>query len=816
MTAPAPGLRSSSAPEFPTTALHGYLSALLGSGREVERTLRAHVLPYLPTLAHNYAAAARRNDGRRMRVAVVGGPRTGKTTAARALADAHALPLRHADDLIPLGWSRASEQLAHEIRLSDGGIFEGVAIARALRKLLELDPGQPLDAVVRLREPYAELTPGQAAMSAGHDRVLEEILPELERRGVRVLELPAQGLTARAALTFTERAGITPRLDARDPLLGDLFAQARAAHRFDVRPAALLAGMRVDEHARTTLERQVSEALGLPRYAIRNAIAPTRTDAKTEAQKNAAAHPLAAIDPLKPGTPIAAQLDKFVKSNVSRVGTMTDAVYSQAQDAVRKGLEKGLRPEALAAKLLNEAKGLSQNQATIIANDAVGKFHGAQTQLRQQSLGITHYRWRTVQDLKVRPGHRALEGTTQSWDSPPVTNPKTGKRAHPGFDTNYYACRCSAKPIIDEATITPPPDSPFARKPGAPPTQLPLPGLPPPTYPQTFPVRTERPKAKPAPKPKKLPATPKAPPAALPLAPLPTSPAAAPKPTPKPKPAPKPKKLPATPSAPVLTFATPPAAAPKPTPAPKPKRTPKPKPVPTPPVAPAAAPLAIPGKPAPVYDNAVKRLIERVTRGRPRKPLQHYAMSADMPIKSADVVKAVAGDADAAEAGTWARRWGGSSTPAGAKSIADNINTPGTWQNTLYQSTQALLREHLPDLQARGAIDADGYLTLFRGIDGQQARDADAALRASGEGPVHLRVRPVSSWSASHELARRRFAGFDGVVVEQRVHYTRVISAHYWEQWISDEIEFALVSPEEDFVVIRANEKKADPYSGAR
>jgi SPP1 gp7 family putative phage head morphogenesis protein len=557
MSAPAPGLRSSSssAPDFPTTALHGYLSALLGSGREVERTLRAHVLPYLPTLAHDYAAAGAaetRRDGRRMRVAVVGGPRTGKTTAARALADAHALPLRHADDLIPLGWSRASEQLAHEMRLSDGGVFEGVAIARALRKLLELEPGRPLDAVVRLRAPYAELTPGQAAMSAGHDRVLEAILPELERRGVRMLELPAQGLTARAALTFTAAAGVTPRLDARDPLLGELFARARAAHRFDVRPAALLAGMRVDEHVRTTLEHQVAEALGLPRYAIRAAIAPPRTDAaertdakkKTPQQKIAAKHPLAAIDPLKPGSPIAGKLDAFVKANVARVGTMTDSTYAQAQDAVRKGLEQGLRPEALAAKLLTQTKDISQNQATIIANDAVGKFHGAQTQLRQQALGVTHYRWRTVRDLKVRPGHRALEGTVQSWAEPPVTNPSTGQRAHPGFDTNYYACRCSASPIIDPATIAPPTDSPFARKPGPPAPQLPLPGVTPPPYPQRpFPVITEPPKPAKGSKPRRAPApqlpqlTLQPPTAAPPPPPLPLPPTPAPLPAPAPAPA---------------------------------------------------------------------------------------------------------------------------------------------------------------------------------------------------------------------------------------------------------------------------------------
>jgi SPP1 gp7 family putative phage head morphogenesis protein len=528
--------RSSSAPDFPTTALHGYLSALLASGREVERTLRAYVWPHLPTLVHHYAAtAARRTDGRRMRVAVVGGPRTGKSTAARALADAHALPLRHADDLIPLGWSRASEQLAHEMRLSDGGIFEGVAIARALRKLLELDPGQPLDAVVRMRAPYAVLTPGQAAMAAGHDRVFDAIVPELERRGVRVLELPAQGLTARAALTFTAAAGITPRLDARDPLLGELFARARAAHRFDIRPAALLAGMRVDEHARETLERQVAEALGLPRFQIRKALAPVRTDAaRMDARKKTPRQKLAAIDPLAPGSPIAAKLDQFITSNVSRVGTMTDSVYASVEADVRKGLEQGLRPEALASILLSRNKELSATQATIIANDAVGKFHGQQTKLRQQSLGITHYRWRTVRDLKVRPGHRALEGSVQSWAEPPVTNPNTGKRAHPGFDTHYYACRCSASPVIDPATIAPPTDSPFSRTAATPRTQLPLPGVTPPPYPRgPLPVVTQPPRPTRVSK-RKKPAAPALP--QLTLTPPTAAPLRAPLPTPAPLP----------------------------------------------------------------------------------------------------------------------------------------------------------------------------------------------------------------------------------------------------------------------------------------
>jgi len=128
----------------------------------------------------------------RHRIAIVGGPRVGKTTAARALAVRHGLPVRHADDLIPLGWSEASTRLAGDIGAAQGGIFEGVSVVRALRKLLDASDARPVEAVVILREPHETLSAGQAAMQAGHDRVLDEIRPELERRGVAIIEAGAR------------------------------------------------------------------------------------------------------------------------------------------------------------------------------------------------------------------------------------------------------------------------------------------------------------------------------------------------------------------------------------------------------------------------------------------------------------------------------------------------------------------------------------------------------------------------------------------------------------------------------------------------
>jgi uncharacterized protein with gpF-like domain len=46
----------------------------------------------------------------------------------------------------------------------------------------------------------------------------------------------------------------------------------------------------------------------------------------------------------------------------------------------------------------------------------------------------------------VRPDHKRLDGKIFNWDDAPISNTKTGKRAHPGQD---YGCNCVARPIVD-------------------------------------------------------------------------------------------------------------------------------------------------------------------------------------------------------------------------------------------------------------------------------------------------------------------------------------------------------------------------------
>ncbi len=102
------------------------------------------------------------------RIAICGGPKSGKSTlSALAMETGHAI--MHSDDLIDLGWSAASAELARIANSVEGGlVIEGVAVPRSLRK------GMRTDCVVWLDEPLEPLSPGQETMRKGCVTVLAE------------------------------------------------------------------------------------------------------------------------------------------------------------------------------------------------------------------------------------------------------------------------------------------------------------------------------------------------------------------------------------------------------------------------------------------------------------------------------------------------------------------------------------------------------------------------------------------------------------------------------------------------------------------
>jgi SPP1 gp7 family putative phage head morphogenesis protein len=144
---------------------------------------------------------------------------------------------------------------------------------------------------------------------------------------------------------------------------------------------------------------------------------------------------------------LASALNGFIHTNVSLIESITRDQLRDAELRISSGIRQGMRVEELAKQIQGEfgVNAKAKNRAELIARDQIGKFNGDLNHMRQKELGIEKYIWRTVRDERVRPTHAELDGTTQRWDAPPVTE-KDGSRNHPGED---FQCRCQAEPVLD-------------------------------------------------------------------------------------------------------------------------------------------------------------------------------------------------------------------------------------------------------------------------------------------------------------------------------------------------------------------------------
>ncbi|HYX39953.1 MAG TPA: hypothetical protein VE954_43205 [Oligoflexus sp.] len=117
-------------------------------------------------------------------ILILGGPKSGKSTTAKALGKKHGITPRHFDDLLPnREWSEVSDLAAAELDEPAPWIKEGVAGARALRKWLKLNPGKvPPFEIKILKETHGELGMGQKIMHKGTHTIIRECMLEVEKR----------------------------------------------------------------------------------------------------------------------------------------------------------------------------------------------------------------------------------------------------------------------------------------------------------------------------------------------------------------------------------------------------------------------------------------------------------------------------------------------------------------------------------------------------------------------------------------------------------------------------------------------------------
>jgi SPP1 gp7 family putative phage head morphogenesis protein len=123
-------------------------------------------------------------------------------------------------------------------------------------------------------------------------------------------------------------------------------------------------------------------------------------------------------------------LESFSRENAQLITSLPQRHINEVRSVVMRGVRQGLPAQAV-RELIEQKTGKTEANLNLIARDQVSKLNGQLTKVRQTSLGVKKYIWRTSLDERVRPTHRIKEGRTYSWNDPPSD---TG---HPGED---YQC----------------------------------------------------------------------------------------------------------------------------------------------------------------------------------------------------------------------------------------------------------------------------------------------------------------------------------------------------------------------------------------
>lgn len=147
------------------------------------------------------------------------------------------------------------------------------------------------------------------------------------------------------------------------------------------------------------------------------------------------------------------QVTDFLQASIAENVQLITSIQSQYLDRVETlvltNMRAGLRPSAIQQQLQDQF-GVTRNRARLIAVDQLSKATNGLARKRMQASGITHFRWLTSKDSRVRDEHTALANKVTkygkgiySFEDLPLD--KDGSPIAPGIPIR---CRCVQVPVL--------------------------------------------------------------------------------------------------------------------------------------------------------------------------------------------------------------------------------------------------------------------------------------------------------------------------------------------------------------------------------
>lgn len=147
------------------------------------------------------------------------------------------------------------------------------------------------------------------------------------------------------------------------------------------------------------------------------------------------------IDPISDNRELRDYVQAKIKENTNLITTMEDTYINRVKSDIYRELTTGCSVQDIANDITKRT-GMAYSHANLIARDQTGTIISKLNSYRQQKAGVEKYIWRTSEDERVRPAHKALDGKTFKYGDPDGGD----QGMTPGQPIN---CRCTADPIID-------------------------------------------------------------------------------------------------------------------------------------------------------------------------------------------------------------------------------------------------------------------------------------------------------------------------------------------------------------------------------